>query len=318
MQAVILAAGKGTRLHPITSDRCKALAPIAGVPVMGRLVERVIETGIRDFVVVVREGERELRDYLTTNFSDDVAFRFVVQREQRGMAHALDLAAPAIHEDFLLAACDTLVSTDHLRALVDAFSGSVNAVLTLMKVEMADVIRLGIVEWRDERVKYIVEKPSVEEAPSDIGSMPIYVFSKKILDYLSEIESSPRGEYELQDAIQMLIERDGEVTGVFTEGRDDLTTLDDCLRLNALYLRNELDGDCDVPEDLPESVQLIPPVRIDGGVKVGADSVVGPDVYVERGSEIGAGSRIENAVVLRRSRVSPGSQIRGKVVLGLN
>jgi glucose-1-phosphate thymidylyltransferase len=318
MQAVILAAGKGTRLHPITADRCKALAPIAGVPIIGRLVERIVENGVRDFVVVLRDGEHELQEYLEARFSEDLSFRYVVQKERLGMAHALGLAAPQIDGDFLLAACDNLVAASHFRTLLDAFEGPANAVLTLMEVDESEVTSLGIVEWRDERVESIVEKPALSEAASNIASLPIYVFSSKLLEYLPEIEPSSRGEYELQDAIQSVIDRDGEVTGVFTETRDDLTTTDDCLLLNALYLRRELDGHCEAPEDLPASVRLIPPVRIDRGVKVGADSVVGPDVYLERGSEVGAGSRIENAVILRKSRISPGSHVEGRVVLDLN
>jgi NDP-sugar pyrophosphorylase family protein len=165
-------------------------------------------------------------------------------------------------------------------------------------------------EW----VTRIVEKPKPEEAPSNVSSLPLYCFGSALLDYLPEIELSPRGEYELQDAIQMLIERQGRVRGVFVERRLTVTGPADLLNINRLYL---ISGD-DQPQLAPQTVgantRLVTPLHIESGVIIGADCTIGPNVYIERDCQIGTGSYIRDAVVLRSVEIPAGSRITDQVV----
>jgi len=160
----------------------------------------------------------------------------------------------------------------------------------------------------------IVEKPKPEEAPSNVSSLPLYCFGHSVLGYLPEIKLSPRGEYELQDAIQMLIEREGHVRGVFVERRLTVTGPADLLNINRLYL---LCGD-DRPQLAPTTVgpntRLVTPLHIESGVVIGADCTIGPNVYIERDCEIGTGSYLRDAVVLRDVKIAPGSRIVDQVV----
>jgi bifunctional UDP-N-acetylglucosamine pyrophosphorylase/glucosamine-1-phosphate N-acetyltransferase len=189
-----------------------------------------------------------------------------------------------------------------------------NATLSLMKAPPAMISRTGIVEINDGKITRIVEKPTPEEAPSDIASLPLYVFSAKLLDYLSQVEPSPRGEYELQDAIQMLIEQEGNVTGVITESRLQLTNATDLLALNRHYLTTGGDTPQLAPQSVGQHTHLITPLRIEENTTIGPGCVIGPRVYIERDCHIGADVLIKDAVILRDTVLEDGRQVVGEVV----
>lgn len=316
MQGIILAAGKGSRLHPITLKRSKAMLPILGQPIVERVMESLWDNGIGEFVLVVSPDDADIVEYFTEESPLRGHVTFVEQPERLGMAHALQCAVPLIEGTFVLSACDNLVPKEHVAELLAAhreFPG-LNGTLSLMRLEPELIGRTGIVELQDGWVTHIVEKPPPDEAPSDIGSLPLYVFSPRILDYLPEVKLSPRGEYELQDAIQMLIERDGGVQGVFTDSRLTLTGPEDLLEINRHYLLN---GDLRphlAPYTVGPNTQLITPLRIEPGTTIGSDCVIGPNVYIERDCTIGANVTLKDAVVLRGSIVPAGAHVVGQVV----
>ena len=316
MQGVILAAGKGSRLHPITVTRSKAMLPILGRPIVARVMEDLWTNGVGDFILVVSPEDREIIRYFQREAVLDADVRFVYQTERLGMADALRQAAPLIDDDFILSACDNLVSAEHVRRMAAAWRSEPrpNAVLTLMPVEPDRLGSVGIVERDGPWITRIVEKPKPENAPSDISSLPLYLFSQRILDYLPEVELSPRGEYELQDAIQMLIERDGRVTGVMTESRLTLTNATDLLAINRHYLTHGDGRPQLAPSTVGPATRLITPLRIEAGTVIGARCVIGPNVYVERGCRIGDGVTLKNVVVLRDTVISDGARFEDEVV----
>lgn len=316
MQGVILAAGKGSRLHPITLTRSKAMVPILGKPIVERVMEDLAVNGVDDFVLVVSPDDRYIARYFGRESDIEADVRFVYQPERLGMANALLCAAPLITGDFILSACDNLISAGHVGQMIDVWNSSPrpNAVLTLMPVEPERLGSVGIVEINDSWITRIVEKPSPEEAPSNISSLPLYCFSPRILDYLPEVPRSPRGEYELQDAIQMLIERDGRVRGVTVERRLTLTSPADLLSINQHYLINGDNRPQLAPYTVGPNTQLITPLRIESGTLIGANCAIGPNVYIERSCRIGDGVTIRNAVVLREAVVPAGATIEDEVV----
>lgn len=316
MQGVILAAGKGSRLHPITVSRSKAMLPILGQPIVARVMEDLWTNGVGDFILVVSPEDREIIRYFQREAALDADVRFVYQTERLGMADALRQAAPLIDDDFILSACDNLVSAEHVRRMAAAWRSEPrpNAVLTLMPVEPDRLGSVGIVERDGPWITRIVEKPKPENAPSDISSLPLYLFSQRILDYLPEVELSPRGEYELQDAIQMLIERDGHVTGVMTESRLTLTNAADLLAINRHYLTHGDGRPQLAPSTVGPETRLVTPLRIEAGTVIGARCVIGPNVYVEQGCRIGDDVTLKNAVVLRDSVIKGGVYVEDEVV----
>jgi NDP-sugar pyrophosphorylase family protein len=316
LQGVILAAGKGSRLQPITLKRSKAMLPILGKPVVERVMETFYDNGVRDFILVVSQDDRDIVKYFNEESELEVNITFVVQEERLGMANALQRAAPFIYQDFVLSACDNLAPAQHVAELMERQQKdeAVHATLSLMRIDPSSVSKTGIVEMVDGRVTHIVEKPRPEEAPSNIASLPLYVFTPRILDYLPQIPVSPRGEYELQDAIQMLIEADGGVQGVFVESRLTLTGPDDLLAINRHYLLSGYDRPQLAPFTVGNNTHLITPLRIERGTIIGEECVIGPHVYIERDCHIGANVTIKDAVVLRESVIENGTTVTDQVV----
>ncbi len=320
LQGVILAAGKGSRLHPITTKRSKAMLPVLGRPIVERVIESIYVHGVNDFVMVVSEDDQEIRRYFEHECRLPVRFQFATQTERRGMADALRCAAPFIHDSFILSACDNLVNAEHVGALLACFNyGSpANGALTLMRIPESQLGKTGIVEIREDgaqiEVTRIIEKPRPEEAPTNIASLPLYVFSPRLLDLLPEIQLSKRGEYELQDGIQMLIEREGGVRGIFIQSRLQLTGPEDLLAINRHYLMSGLDRPQLAPYSVGPGTQLITPLRIEEGTVIGPNCVIGPRVYIERNCRIGTGVTIKDAVVLREAIIPDNALVIGEVI----
>jgi bifunctional UDP-N-acetylglucosamine pyrophosphorylase/glucosamine-1-phosphate N-acetyltransferase len=293
------------------------MLPILGKPIVERVMETLCANGINDFILVVSRDDRDIVKYFNEESELEFNITFVVQEERLGMANALQRAAPFIHQDFVLSACDNLAPVQHVAELIERQQAdeTIHATLSLMRIDPSSVSKTGIVEMMDGRVTHIVEKPQPEEAPSDIASLPLYVFTSRILDYLPQVPLSPRGEYELQDAIQMLIEADGGVQGVFfVEGRLTLTGPDDLLAINRHYLLNGYDRPQLAPFTVGNNTHLITPLRIEQGTVIGEGCVIGPRVYIERDCHIGSNVTIKDAVVLRESAIEDGAMIVGQVV----
>lgn len=317
MQAVILAAGKGSRLNPITLNRTKAMLPILGKPIVERVIETLVQNGIHEIIMVISREDSEVSRYFREQSTLDISLQFVVQPERLGMANALSLAAPLIRETFVLSACDNLLPPEHVAELLATHQARrAQATLSLMKIDPSLAARTGVVELQDGSlgVRRIVEKPAPGQAPSNVASLPLYVCSRRLLDYLPEVKPSPRGEFELQDAIQMLIERDGHVTGVFTASRLQLTNAGDLLALNRHYLTTGGDRPQLAPHSVGQHTHLITPLRIEEGTTIGPGCVIGPRVYIERDCRIGAGVLIKDAVILRDTTIEDGRQVVGEVV----
>jgi NDP-sugar pyrophosphorylase family protein len=316
VQGVILAAGKGSRLHPITTKRSKAMLPILGRPIVERVMEVLTANGVREFILVVSRVDSEIVRYFNEESHLDAEIHFVMQEERLGMADALKYAAAHIRGPFILSACDNLVPAEHVADLTACHRAhpEINAVLSLMRVDRTMLSRVGVVDMDGQWVRRIVEKPGPEEAPSDIASLPLYVFAPRLLDYLPEVKLSSRGEYELQDAIQMLVQRDGRVGGVFTDSRLQLTGPEDLLAINRHYLVNGYDQPQLAPYIVGPNTHLITPLRIEEGTTIGEGCVIGPRVYIERDCRIGSNVTIKDAVVLRESEVESGAMVVGEVL----
>jgi NDP-sugar pyrophosphorylase family protein len=301
MQAVILAAGKGSRLHPITTTTSKAMLPILGKPIVERVIENIASCGLRDFILVINSEDNQIREYFQNESTLGVDLRFVYQPERLGMADALKQAVPYIEDDFILSACDNLVSKEDVQHLISEWKRyqGLRAILTLIRVPEADIVKTGIVTIEGDRVTGIVEKPAPDKAPTNIASMPLYCFSQRILDFLPQVQLSPRGEYELQDAIQMLIEEGDDVRGLFFESRFTLTTAVDLLKINQHFLECGEEDWQNVPKAVGPDTQLLDPLYIEVGTVIGSRCTIGPNVYIGKNVRIGNSVELSNVVVLR-------------------
>ena len=313
MQAVILAAGLGTRLQPVTRDRSKAMVPALGRPLVERAMMPYTANGIMDFVLVIGADDEEIRRHFTHRSDLDVTTRFAVQEERLGMAHALAAAADLIEGPFVLSACDSLVSVEHVGEVLFA-ADSADAVLSLLDVEAEFVARSASVELDGVRVRRIVEKPVPGEATSKTVSLPHYVFPRRLIDRLPQVGRSVRGEYEIQDAIQALIDDGGTVVGVRAAERHQVSTPEDLLSLTKRLLREGDERTFIAPALVGAGTDLVEPFRIEAGVVIGDHCEIGPDVYLESGSSVGNGAVVRESVVLRNARVRDGQRVVGEIL----
>ena len=292
------------------------MAPVAGKPMIGRVADLLIGQGVDALVVVASPHDEELHEYAAHQLGARVPVQLVMQTERLGMAHALRLTAPHLTGDFVMSACDNLVPAEHVAALIRTHRETgAAATLSLLPIDVRDAAKTGVVVWDPPFVRRIVEKPKPEEAPSNISSLPLYVFGPALLAQLPHVRLSARGEYELQDAIQQLIAAGAPVTGVLAAAREQVTNAADLLALNLAYLGQMDDGpQVGAGVTLGEDVAVEPTVWIEPGAVIHRGCRIGPRVLIERGAEIGAGADLAEAVVLRDAVVAPGAHVRGQIL----
>lgn len=300
--AVILAAGRGSRLKEITEHRSKALAPIAGLPIIGRVMESLREAGVSRFVVVAAPHDQELR----AHYADNPAVTVLTQPEPRGSADALKVCAAHVPQNFVVCACDSLVPSAHIRELLATHhSGDAHATLSVMEVSPDESLTSrSVVRIEDGRVLDIIEKPKPEERFSNITSLPLYALSKEIFREIDELPVSARGEYELPGAFREMIRKERRVLGVIARERLDLTNIRDLLALNLLFL-DKLSPPVQVhpAARVSATATVVGPVLIEEGCEVADGARIGPRVYLERGAKVTTGVGIRDVVVTRGSTV---------------
>jgi glucose-1-phosphate thymidylyltransferase len=291
MKGVVLAAGKGTRLYPITQVIAKPLLPIANRMTLEYAFDRLKECGITEVCLVVGENEAQVRSAVGDGAAFGVTVAYARQAEPKGLAHAVGFAKDFVAgDDFVLYLGDAVYG-DSLKPHVDRFRVAGCANLNLVK-PVDDPRRFGVANVHGERIVKLVEKP--QNPDSNLAMAGLYVFGPQIWDVLPGLRPSARGEYEITDAIQELIDRGETVlAGVYEGAWFDTGTLDSFLETSAYLLAGgSLIGD--------------------GAVVTGE---VGPNVVVGPGAQVECRS-IADSVVFPGSKVRAGGQIRHCLVNG--
>ena len=238
MKAVILAGGMGKRLRPFTRAVPKALLPVEGKAVILHQIEALRSAGVEEILVVKGALGEKIERFLRRHGVDA---SFVMQPSPLGSAHALSLALPHLEGEFIALACDYVFPGEHLRELLRVHrSARPVATLSLKRMGREEIKEASTVLLEHGRVLRIVEKPREEEILSEIAAAPLYVFSEEARGFISSVELSPRGEYEIPTAIQEMIDSGLEVRGVLTERWAHLSRWQDLLTLNFPYLREFL------------------------------------------------------------------------------
>lgn len=301
--AVILAAGRGSRLRALTQARSKALAPVVGMPLIARIMASLRNAGIERFHIVTAPHDEELRRHVGA----DPRVVTHIQEKPLGSGDALRSCQSKICGNFLVCACDSVVEPSEIRSLIET-ARTAEGALALAVMEVSPEVSLesrSVVVLEGTRVIDIIEKPGPNERKSNVTSLPLYILNEEIFSELEKLSPSKRGEYELPEAIRNLIGKGCLVLSSRVAERDDVTSLPDLLALNMKVLRG-LSPNVQIAEGvfIPPTVSVVGPVVIDSGVSVGEGVTLGPLVYLEGGSVIEAGVRVERAVVTRGSRVS--------------
>ena len=286
LKGLILSGGRGTRLRPITFTSAKQLVPVANRPVLFYGIEAMARAGIKEIgIIIAPETGDEIREVVGDGSQFGVKITYILQDEPAGLAHAVLTA-----EDFLGKSPFVMYLGDNLLQggisdLVGAFRESSPDALILL-TPVPDPEHYGVAELSDGRVVSLQEKPP--EPKTDLALVGVYMFTSDIHDAARAIEPSGRGELEITDAIQYLVDNGQRVEPHVVEGWwKDTGRLEDMLEANRLILdtaERRLDGEID------EASTCEGRVVIEKGAVVQNSTVRGPAV-------IGAGARLVDAYV---------------------
>ncbi len=308
MQAVILAAGEGTRMRPLTYTKPKVMLPVANKPILQHVVENLAKAGIDEVVLVVGYREETVRRYFGDEFGG-VRVRYVRQSRQLGTAHALLSAKHLLDERFMMLNGDAIVFESDLKRLVN----EENAIAVR---EVPNPRDFGVVELEDGLVRQIIEKP--EKPPSNLINAGIYVFTREIVDHLKKTPLSVRGEYEITDSITMAIADGMRFRAVRIDEWIDVGYPWDLLKANEALLsgierdiRGEVEDGAVVKGNVVvgEGTVIMAGSYIVGPVVIGKNCRIGPNCYIRPYTSIGDNCHVGNAVEVKNSIIMSNTNI---------
>ena len=286
MKGLILSGGKGTRLRPLTFTRAKQLIPIANKPNLFYGIEDLVNAGITDIGIVISpETGEEVKVAIGDGSRWGARFTFIPQENPMGLAHAVKTAQAYLGDDpFVMYLGDNLLSGGITNLVEEYQRGETDCIVLLTQVE--DPRQFGVAVLDDEgRVVRLVEKP--KDPPSNLALVGVYLFSPLIHGIIADLKPSWRGEYEITDAIQGLVERGYRVRAHKVSGWwKDTGKPEDLLDANRLVLsqlQRKVEGEL-------EEAQVIGDVVIEAGAKIVHSTVRGP-------AHIAAGTRIVDSYI---------------------
>lgn len=290
MHAVIPVAGVGSRLRPHTYSLPKVLLNVAGKPIIGHILDKIIADGFTQATIIVGFMGDKIKEYVLANYS--ITVDFIDQEERKGLAHAVSLAQETIpNEPYLIILGDTIFDVDLKPILKSEYTS-----IGVKYVE--DPRRFGITEQREGFVTKFVEKP--EHPTSNFAIVGLYwiknpVALQESMDELFAKDIKTRGEYQLTDALQLMIERGEKIKTFPVEGWYDCGKPETLLSTNR-HLLEQQQGSYSIG-----GVVVVPPVYISQHAKI-THSVIGP--Y----ATIAANTIVEDSVI-RNSIVSEEAQV---------
>lgn len=326
LKGLILSGGKGTRLRPITHTSAKQLVPVANKPVLFYGIEAMVEAGITEIgIIIAPETGDEIRKCAGDGSKFGAKITYIPQAEPLGLAHAVLTAEPFIGDSpFVMYLGDNLLR-DGIATLTDAFKANrPDALILLTKVP--DPEHYGVAELADGKVVALAEKPP--EPKTDLALVGVYMFTSTIFDAARAIEPSPRGELEITDAIQYLVDQGKNVEPHLVDGWwKDTGRLEDMLQANRLVLedlKTRVDGTLDSESSIEGRVVIEPgaelvrsvvrgPAVIGAGAKL-TDAYIGPYTAIDERVVVER-AEIEYSIVLADSQISDlGSRMEASLI----
>jgi len=301
MKAVILAAGEGMRLRPLTVSEPKVMIPVANRPVLEYVVDALVKNDVRDIVVVV--GYRKER--IMSHFEDGKKFgariEYVVQEKQLGNAHALSCAKGRLSGEFMVLPGDNIVDKRAVGDLLNA-----GACPCALVVESENPSKYGVVTIEKDRIRGVVEKP--QDMISNIILTGLYVLNDKVFKHIDQLIAS--GEYGLSNAVQASLQ-ELPVKPVFSDGLwIDAVYPWDLLELNAAALEHlsvrtsgKIESQVSIsgPVGIGEETVIRSGTTIYGPVLIGEGCEIGPNVTIFPSTSIGNSVSIEPYTVIKNS-----------------
>jgi len=325
VKALIASGGRGTRLRPITHTQNKHLIPIANKPILYYAIEAAVDAGIKEIAIVHNADSLEVPRYVGDGSRWGVAITYIQQERPGGLAQVVQLAEEFVEkDDFVFYLGDNMV-VGGIKRFVEEFNRKgCSCLLTLARVK--DPERFGVPEIVNGKIVRVEEKPNAPKSPYAVAG--IYIYDSHIFEAVRSLKPSARGELEISDAHQYLLDHGfsvghTEITGWWK----DTGKPSDLLEANRLVLDNlvpHLDGDVDKQSDVAGKVIIekgttVRNSKVRGPVIVGKDCVIensyiGPFTSIGDRTEV-RNSEVEYSIVLRDCKIlSVGIRIEGSIL----
>ncbi|MCD6236977.1 MAG: NTP transferase domain-containing protein [Thermoplasmata archaeon] len=308
MKCVILAAGEGKRMHPLTYTRPKVMLPIANKPILEWNLLNAIEAGLKEFIFIVGYKSEMVRNYFSDGNKWGIKIEYVNQGKPLGTAHAIGIVESFV-DDFIVLCGDTIFGRDDIKNIMDEENS-----IGVTRVE--DAREYGVVEL-DENNKIIRIHEKMSKPISNIINAGLYHFDKKIFDFIRKTKRSPRGEYEITDSINMFVEK-FSMEGVLLEEWRDVVYPWHLLDANKEILgrmKKKVEGEVEENVTLNgkviigEGSRVMNGSYIEGPVVIGRNCKIGPNCYIRPYTSIGDNCHIGNACEVKNSIIMSDSNI---------
>lgn len=322
MKAVILAAGEGSRMRPLTYTRPKVMLPLANKPILEHLLVNTIQAGITDFIFVVGYHDEQVRDYFGDGSKWKVNVEYCSQRKQLGTADAIKMAEGSVIGNFLVMNGDMIVNYKDIVLL----ASKTGTTMSIFNVENAR--SLGTVELSKDKVLHIYEK--LEKPHSNIANAGLYLLTPEIFDAISGTPKSPRGEYEITDSLQLIIDGGHPVSYHQLSYWIDLSYPWDLLTANELLISGiepqnlgrveenvAIRGNVIIGENtlIRSGSYIIGPVVVGQNCDIGPNCYIRPYTSISNNCHIGAAVEIKNSIIMRGSKI-PHQNYVGDSIIG--
>jgi len=321
MKCVILAAGEGKRMHPLTFSSPKVMLPIANKPILEWNLINAINAGIKEFVFVVSYKSEMVRNYFGNGKKWNVKIEYVNQGEALGTAHAIGMVEKFV-TDFVVLCGDTIFGEQDIRNIVKKQNS-----MGLFKID--DAKEYGIVETKNGKVIKIYEK--MAEPFTNIINAGIYHFNKNIFEIIKKTKKSLRGEYEITDSINTMI-KTTPFEGIFLKEWRDVVYPWHLLNANEEMLKKidkKIEGDVEKNTAINGKViigkntKIMAGTYIEGPVTIGDDCKIGPNCYIRPYTAIGNKCHVGNACEVKNSIImdnsnTPHQNYVGDSIIGQN
>jgi len=315
VKAVVLAAGKGTRMRGLCDERPKPLMPLANRPALVLTIERLRDAGVDDVLVVVGHGMQQVKGLLGKGEWLGVNVAYAVQEKVNGTGAATLLAEDFVGgEPFVLTFGDVLAQAENYSRAVSLFREGADAVVSTF--DTGRRVKIGALFARGGRLVRIVERPAADEA-STLVNAGLFVFPPKIFETTRGLPPAPSGEHELTAGIQGLVDaglvvRAMPVTGYWS----NLTDPDALLATNANVQKELAEAGAALVD---ESAEVAADAQIDAFAAIGPDArvgraEVGSNVSIGAGSRIDDGCALKSCIVLEGARIGAGAVVENAVV----
>ena len=332
MKAIILSAGEGSRMRPLTLTKPKTMLPVAGKPIIQYNIEALRENGIKDILLIVRYKQEIVKEYFGDGSDFGVNIDYKTQKDFLGTANAISYGEGFIDDSFIVLNGDIILDTEIIGEIIKKYDDLKPDTLMVL-TEVEDPSAFGVVEIEDGNIKNIVEKPKRDEAPSNLVNAGIYVFNKDIFRKIEKTEISQRGEYEITDSVSMQIDEGKTVIGHKT----DKDWIDVGRPWELIEVNEELIGDLKTQIKgkvengahihgelyLGEGSVIKAGVYIEGNVYIGKNCDVGPNCYIRGNTYFGDNVHVGNAVEIKNSIIMENTNVShlsyvGDSIIGSN